>query len=100
MEDFILDDDGDISFDDKGIVIGESTLQHQQLLLVCNKGDFKQFPDACVGVAKYLKDQRDNSMLSDIKSEFEKDGMIVSSIVLSGENISIDASYKTSSDLT
>lgn len=81
-----------------GIALGESTLQHQQLLLVCQKGDFKENLAACVGIGLYLKAEDNNDMLSSIKREFEKDGMIVSSISLTAENIEIDASYKASSN--
>lgn len=94
MNDILLDINYDLQIENGDLVTGNSDEQHQQLLLVCNKGDFKENPTICVGVERWLKDEDDVSgLLGEIKSEFEKDGMKVNSVLLTDGKLDIDASY-------
>lgn len=94
MQDILLDSNYDILTEDGDFLIGESTVQHQQLLLVCNKGDFKENPAICVGVARWLKDDDKMGVLGEIKKEFEKDGMTVRKVSLTKDDkLNIDAGY-------
>ena len=83
MLDILIDDDLDLQIANGDLVVGESTLQNQLLLITCNPGDFKENPTICVGVAGYLKDDDYEDLLPKIKKEFEKDGMIVERLKLS-----------------
>lgn len=93
MNDILLNDDFDLRFENGDLVIGESTKQHQQLLVLTKKGDWKENPTVGVGVAAYLKDDADTDLLGAIRTEFEKDGMIVNSIEKNNEDFIIDAHY-------
>lgn len=73
--------------------ITESTLEHQQELILACKGDFKQNPTIGVDVFNYI-DSDNNDLTNKIAREFSKDGMNVKSVkVLSNLKIQTDASY-------
>ena len=93
MNDFILDSEGDLLFENGDLVIGESTLQHQQLLLTTAKGEWKQWPKVGIGMDDFLNDDTVNSMMNEISHQFELDGMKVKSINSGDGKLYIDASY-------
>lgn len=74
--------------------IGESTLQHQLLLLRLNKGDLKEYPLACVGVERYLKDEDFGGLTGEVKRECESDGMDVKKVELTDDGkLTLEAWY-------
>lgn len=92
--DFITGDDGDILFKDGDLAIGESTEHHQRDLLLAMPGDFRQHPTVGVGIRMELN----NSITQDelriaLQREMERDGMVVASVVVRGEDIDIKGSY-------
>ena len=93
MQDIILNADLDFQYINGERVRGESTIQHQNLLLISNKGDFKESPTACVGIALFLKDDDKSGLLSEIKKEFERDGMKFKSVELVNNQLNIEAPY-------
>ena len=72
------------------VVIGEGDLQHQELILVCQKGEFKESPLATVGVANFLRDDDIPGMLHEIRTRFSVDGMEVLKINYIEHNGSLD----------
>ncbi len=76
-------------------VIDESTQQHQELLLIANKGQFRQFPATGVGTNRYLlEDSSLEELRLEIYKQFELDGMQVDDIEIEDiSNIFIDATY-------
>jgi len=73
---------------------GESTGQHQALLLMQFKGDLKDKPAACVGAGLYLKDDNEGSFLGEIKQQFEADGMTVTSVTITDAGkLNVNAHY-------
>lgn len=93
MKDLLLNDTGDLLIQNGDVKIGESTLQHQNLLLLTTKGDWRENPLTGVGAAGFLKDENKGELLAEIKKEFEKDGMTVNALSLDNENININAAY-------
>lgn len=91
--DILLNSQFDLDYANGEIVRGESTQQHQQLLLLCAKGEFKENPTACVGAYGFLKDNDVQGLLSEVKKEFERDGMTLTSIAYDGTNLQVDATY-------
>lgn len=94
MQDLILDEFDDLVVENGDFANDLSDEQHQELLLKCRKGDFKENPDTCVGVATWLNDDDPDGLLGEIKKEFEKDGMVVKLVDLQDGKLNIDARYE------
>jgi hypothetical protein len=95
MTDFILDDDMDILIVDGDFVVNESTHQHQKLLIICEKSEFKESPMRGIGASRYLEDKNPDNFLREVRQEFVKDGMEVSTLKIdSSGSLEIDAVYK------
>ncbi len=92
--DILLDDDFDLSMRDGDFVIGESTAQHEQLLLLLNKGEVKQFPTATVGAVEYIDDEGQSALVQEIAEKFAADGMQVNKVAVESGIINTDAYYK------
>ena len=91
----LLDQNGDIMVRNGGMVIGDTTLQNQYLILVAQKGEFKEYPTLGVGISDMLGDDDPLEWKKRIREEFAKDDLKVNKIDLnlhSGE-INIDAKY-------
>lgn len=93
MKDLLLDENFDLVFENGDLVIGESSEQHQNLLLLTKKGDWKENPTIGVGINGVLKDDAESDITSIIRVEFQKDGMKVNGIFLTENEIRIDANY-------
>jgi len=92
MIDLLLTDNLDLNIANGDFANGQSTMQHQHILLLAHPGDIKQFPTVGVGVESFLNDEKDD-MRTEIRSQFERDGMKVSSMKISGSKIEIEARY-------
>lgn len=93
MTDILLNEQFDLDYINGEIVRGESSLQHQKLLLISNKGDFKESPTACVGAYGYLKNNDIAGFLSEAKKELERDGLQVISLDMVDGKINVNATY-------
>ena len=94
VHDIGLNEDGSPCIANGDFVISESTEQHQQHLLISEKGNFKEFPFLGVGAINYLLDDGDiNAFKKEITKQFELDGMTVNRIILSDKGNLIDAEY-------
>lgn len=91
--DILLDNTtGDLVIVNGDLKIGDSAMQHQQLILLAAKGDFKVRPDMGVNVLNHLHDHT-NTLARDTRVEFIKDGMQVTAINSVNGKITIDANY-------
>lgn len=93
--DILLDDNYDIRIENGDLVVGESTRQHQKLILLAEKGENREFPTHGVGLASWLNDDLQfGDLRSAVKREFERDGMRVLGIKGSGFDLNVDAAYE------
>lgn len=93
--DIMLDEGYDLLITDGDLVIGESTRQHQGLLLLTEPGQIEQHPTAGVGITTWLlNDEADVTHLRHvITQQFGADGLKINKLDLRLPNIHIDANY-------
>lgn len=99
----LLDENFDLKVnvqrDESGLIIsdleiGDTTYQNQKLLLLCNKGEVKEFPTSGVGVQNYLEDNSAEELAREIRKEFSDDDMVISKIIINIPSLEIEAEYK------
>ncbi|MDE3185287.1 MAG: oxidase [Bacteroidota bacterium] len=94
MKDLIIDENFELAVNNGDFIVDTSDVQQQNLLLISDKGDWKEFPTRCVGVQRWLSDDEPEDLLAEIKKEFQRDGMKVNDLTLTDDKIlNIDASY-------
>ena len=93
VHDIELDESQNIKTADGDFCVGETTQQNQTLLLLCQKGEFKQHPDKCVGVETYLERSELAGLNREILTQFSADGMQVRDIKTQLPEIKIEAEY-------
>jgi hypothetical protein len=92
--DILLNENFDLNYTANGeIVRGESTQQHKLLLTVCAKGEFKESPTVCIGAYGFLKDNDVTGFLGEVKKEYERDGMTVTTLQFTDGILKDDAYY-------
>lgn len=95
MDDFLLDENNDLIIKNGDLVIGNATLQHQNHIILAQKGEFKNAPEIGVGILTQLNNENPRELLSEIRKNFEYDGMRVNTLkVATNGNLLIDAEYK------
>lgn len=94
MKGILLTDDLKPVIKNGSLVVGDTTAQNQQLLLLSNKGDIKEYPLSGIGVQNYIEDNRTEELAAEIRKEFTQDGMKVKSIKIDLPSIEIDAVYE------
>jgi hypothetical protein len=75
--DLLLDSDFDLLIADGDLSLGESTRQHQQLIMLSEPGEWREFPTVGVGIRSKLLGDNPGEVVSEIKRQFEGDGMKV-----------------------
>jgi hypothetical protein len=95
VSDLLLDENLDLAIKGGDVVLGESTLQHQVLLLLSNKGEWRESPVVGVGLNNHLLNELpDDELRQVIRKEFERDGLQVGTIDLIDGLPRIEASYE------
>ena len=94
MNDFQLDNNGELKIINGDFVIADATLQHQHHIIIAQKGEYKEFPEIGVGIANMILDENPRKILTQIRRNFEYDGMKVNSLKFTENSFEIDAPYK------
>ena len=93
MKDFLvknMETDAPELFAGGDLITGECHHQNKYLMLMCEPGSFKEFPDAGVGVASYLEDDNTEALLRDIRLQFAADGMPVKEVKIKDGKLMIE----------
>lgn len=91
VNDILRDDTGDYIIRNGRLVIGESTYQHQEDIIMANPGDYPDDPTTGVGLQSYILDDAPTlSLETETQRQFEMDGMKV----LKNTNGKVIAEYK------
>lgn len=77
-----LHDSDDLKIADGDFAKGESTMQHQSLLVRLKKGELRQFPKTGVGIEDFLQDDNPGDVHVEIQKQLEADGMVIRDIQL------------------
>jgi hypothetical protein len=87
--------DGDLIIKNNDLVLGSSDKQHQQDLIMTEKGSIKQYPDAGVGAQTFLEAEDRPGFLREVSLQFTADGMQVKQLELTDNGIlNVAAEYK------
>lgn len=93
-KDILLNEDFDLQIKDGDFVVGESTAQHQKILILSDKGEYKEIPMRGVGSRRFLEDDTPEHLAREIREEFSTDGMVVNKIQITEDlTIQVDANY-------
>ena len=82
----------DLQIKDGDFVVGDSTFQHQQHLLLAAKGDYKYAPEVGVDAVSQLHSSN-TTLARDARVQFIKDGMTVNAINIVNDKLIFDANY-------
>lgn len=96
MGDILFDTDGDLMIRNGDLVVGDSTYQHVQGLLLHQKGHYKFDPLIGVGIENFLNDEVQNSeLLKEVRTALEADGFIVKVLYIQEDGkLKIDGQYR------
>ena len=91
----MLNDNFDLMIVNGDLVIGNSNVQHQDLLLIAQQSSFKQSPYVGVGIENFLMDDDVTGIVGKVREEFIKDGQQLTSINYNEqtEQLTYDADY-------
>lgn len=95
MMDISLDETDDLVVMNGDVLTAECTMQHQRLLILTEKGEWKHDPTMGVGAFNYLDNDAVQELPRAISQEFARDGMKVQKVeVLPNGTINSHADYE------
>lgn len=90
--------DGDLKFIvvNGSLAIGKIDKQAQKILMLSNKGEFKENPTRGVGAIRYIETADPQGLAREIRTDFKSDGMTVNTIKVTDDfQTEIDAYYES-----
>lgn len=94
MTDLILTPLSDLAVANGDFLLGDCLKQSQTLLLLTDKGEWKQHPAAGVGAAHFIETHATDAFTREVREQFARDGMQVNSLRIQGTQLYIDALWK------
>lgn len=76
-----------------GMVVGDILAQNQALILQLHKGELKEDPSVGVGISDMLLDSDLQNWSREIREQMELDGQTVDRIILTNDELRIEARY-------
>ena len=77
-----------------GLVVGNILEQNQAMLLLCHKGEIKEFGEIGLGIEDMLNDNELDRWKRDITYMLSQDGMKVKRLEIGEEEIRLEAEYE------
>jgi len=93
MKDFLIDSEGDLLIQNGDLVVGTSDDQNKDILLVTDKGSFKENPQVGVGLQNYLEAEDSGDLLAEIRKQFTADGMVIDKSQMVNGQFILNAHY-------
>ena len=92
MQDFLLDEDGDLLIQNGDFVVGNSDNQNVEDIISSFAGEWKELPFVGVGLIQYLKSQDGQKATNIIKTQLQADGFDVKSVQVKtqGDSMVVD----------
>jgi hypothetical protein len=91
MKDLLLTKNFDLHIHNGDFVVGESDYQRCELIILCWKGEFKEFPSLGLGIESYLKKSvnahEKQEFITELKSELSSDN-IKKKVKMEGNDLS------------
>jgi hypothetical protein len=75
--------DDDLVFQEGDFLVGETTHQHKRHLLISSPGEMRQSVPVGIGIERHVFAEDTEQMLSDVREQFELDGMTVYEVAIS-----------------
>jgi phage baseplate assembly protein W len=91
--DILLDESGDLDISGGDLTAGESTQQHIRLILLTQKGQWKDSPVIGADIARIINNEKQQNLRQTIQKELEIDGLTVRRIEL-GDTLEVEANYR------
>ncbi|MDR0559127.1 MAG: hypothetical protein LBG92_03090 [Prevotellaceae bacterium] len=76
-----------------GLLVGKTTAQNQALIIVANKGEFKEFPAVGAGFDGAVNDENIWLWKREITEQIEADGQRIDALKISEIEFFLDAKY-------
>jgi len=99
LNDILLNDDLDLLIENGDFVIGDADEQIQELILLANKGDFRESPLTGVAIIKYLKSRMSPKLVDKLKQninlQLQFDGFASSTTTIVGDDTIEDINIET-----
>jgi hypothetical protein len=93
MNDFLIDFSAGSICKNGDLFTGESDDQNKRILIVTEKGSFKEFPATGVGAATFLENEDQAGLYREVRTQFIADGMTVNRLVIEDGKLKVDANY-------
>ncbi len=94
ITDILFDETGDLAVSGGDLLTGDATMQHQADLLSAFEGEYKQFPTTGVGLSNFLNDEDTREMGRKIRMQFDRDGIQINTMTVTGGLVNIKAIYR------
>lgn len=92
VKDYLIDDSGDLKFENGDLATGFSDPIHQEDIIISDIGNWKEFPTLGVGVNRYLNGPNIQALKKYVKLHLESDDYKVRAVdVIDNKEIKPDA---------
>ena len=80
---------GELKIENGDFCVEDSHAQHEELILLAQKGNFRESPDLGVGIADYLNAEDFGGLSVQLKREMKKDGIQVRKLEVNNGKLKI-----------